>query len=139
MCCEMRTLQGFMRQKTDWIKQKKYLTSVVHYLNGEKKTKLSTVRENVTKCQNQNSYKIKQNVLLEIKTAAQNQWNSISQIHEKGTPLQAAMSILINKVKQNYHIKVVMKKGTHLQLLAFAAICYCGFQKVVVGGKQRER
>lgn len=37
MYCEMRTLEGFTRYKTDWIKQMKHLTSLVHYLKGEKK------------------------------------------------------------------------------------------------------
>lgn len=36
MCCDMGTLQSFMKYETDWIKQMKHLTSLVCYLKGEK-------------------------------------------------------------------------------------------------------
>lgn len=38
MDCDMRTLQGFMRYETDWIKQMKCLTRLVYYLKGWGKT-----------------------------------------------------------------------------------------------------
>lgn len=120
---EIRTSQSFMRYKADWLKQMERHTSLAHYLK-KKKSKLSTVGENVTKCQNQNSYRIKQNIFLEIKTAAQTYRNFINQIHEKGRPQQARMSTLINTVKQNYHIRQVMKKGREVELL-FSVVRFC--------------
>lgn len=36
MYCEMKTLQGFVRYKTDRRKQMKHLTSLVHYLKKKK-------------------------------------------------------------------------------------------------------
>ena len=141
MYCAMGTLWDFMRYKTGQIEQMKHLTSLVHSRKKKKKNKnenqLSTVRENVTKCQNQNSYKIKQNIFLEIKTAVQTYWNSINQIHENGTPQQVSMSTLINTIKQN--IREGMEKGKVAELFPFlglAAICLCGLQKVGVRKRQ---